>query len=80
MRVRSSSVTPGLGARLCPAQKCRSPAPVRMAQRMSRSSQTSFHASLISSEVSLSRILAFSGLLRVMYAILFFFSNRIPMF
>src|SRR6516164_8345694 len=58
---RSSGVRSGRSARLCPPQKCLSPAPVRIAQRMSRSSQRSTHACEIASEVGLSRMFAFAG-------------------
>ena len=54
------------GARLWPPQKCRSPAPVKIAQRMSRSSHRSIQAAEISSEVALSRMLALAGLFSVM--------------
>ena len=67
-RSRSSSVTSGRGARLCPAQKCRSPVAVRMATRTSPSSQISFHAAESSSDVWRSSTLALSGLLIVTYA------------
>ena len=63
---RSSSVMSLRGARLWPPQKCVSPLPVRMAQRMARSSHMSIHAAEIASEVGLSRMFALPGLFSVM--------------
>ena len=63
---RSSSVMFLRGARLWPPQKWVSPLPVRMAQRIERSSHRSIHASEISSDVFLSRMFALAGLFSVM--------------
>ncbi len=63
---RSSSVMFSRGARLWPPQKCVSPLPVRIAQRIERSSQRSIHASEIASDVFLSRMFALAGLFSVM--------------
>jgi hypothetical protein len=61
---RSSSVMFSRGARLWPPQKCLSPLPVRMAQRIERSSHRSIHASEIASDVGLVEKVCLGGVVQ----------------